>query len=153
MLQDSVSPNNEDVKSELLDLIREKKISSIQTMSSMIEKDHEDTLQILSELIEEGSLEGTIDENGRRFFNSSVKVSDAPVLSKHVEPEEPATRKTTKGKLGIIAGIGLIIVGEVIPREFLATYMLENLKIGLVFLGMAAFVGGLLYLSRSETPS
>ncbi|MHA1960400.1 MAG: hypothetical protein ACW99U_09225 [Candidatus Thorarchaeota archaeon] len=151
MLQNSAPQDKPKIRAQLLELVVDKRISSIQTISSMLELDYDVTLDMLSDLVSEGVLEGTIDESNGRFYSRNVEVSDAPVVPK---PEDVGTEapKSSMGKYGVLSGIALIIVGELIPAELLSLVMLEDIKIGFIFLGMAAFLGGLFYLSRPDPP-
>jgi hypothetical protein len=151
MLQNSAPQDKPETRTQLQELVVDKKISSIQTLSSMLELDYDATVNLLSDLVTEGVLEGTVDESSGRFFSGTVEVSEGPIVPTPEEVSAEAS-SSSRGKYGVLSGIALIIIGELIPRELLSVLMLEDIKIGFVFLGMAAFIGGLFYLSRDETP-
>ena len=83
MVIDHKSINNDDLKTRLYDTVAVGKVSSLEMISNLTELDEELVREAIEELVNEGSLEGTFTADGKRFFLSDVKTSDAPVAATH----------------------------------------------------------------------
>jgi hypothetical protein len=151
MVVDSAHNEFVDVKTQVYRVVSDHKISSLQMISHMIGETEESTRSALKELIDEGSLDGTLTNDGNRFFLSDVKVSDAPIAGKH-EEYVIRHRDTRIGKAVFVSGVTMMI-GGFIARGFMTVLpIMEHIGSSVVLLGMAVLAAGWLQVSRSMPP-
>jgi hypothetical protein len=151
MVVDSVPDEFPDLKIQVYRAVSEQKISSLQMISQMIGETEDATRYALQELIDEGSLDGVLTEDGTRFFLSEVKVSDAPIAGTH---EEYAInhRDTRVGKAVFLSGIAVMIGGFIARGLMTVLPVMEHVGSSIVLLGMAVLAAGWLQVSRSMPP-
>lgn len=138
-----------DLKQTVEQLIEVHKYSSITEISEKLEIDEDSTRELIQDLIEDGSLEGRIDESGSRFFSSNVKVSTAPSLPSgpDIEVQRP---DLGNGKYGLVAGFVLFIISEVLPDFSIGFLAMEDLRGILIIISLAIIIASLMFLSRKE---
>jgi len=138
-------------KEPLVKLIVDLNISAIVTMSEKLDVAPEEIIKLIDELISEGRIYGTITEDGKRFFKSDAKVSDAPVIERSQTMPEFLSYNTRPGY--VIAIIGAIILGVGAMVNSYATDAAEQNFAAILFLfGLLILFGGLYLVARRKTP-
>ncbi|MFX1482185.1 MAG: hypothetical protein ACFFCP_03245 [Promethearchaeota archaeon] len=153
MIIDQSSSQPIDLKNRLCQIILEDKISSIERLSRLVGVDMEETRSVLGELVRDGSLNGSITEDGLRFFLSDVKVSDAPVAAPADLGPKFENTDTRIPKLIFISGIIIIVIGYIL-RSFVALgELIENVGGAVILVGLAVLIAGWLMFSKANPPS
>jgi hypothetical protein len=135
----------------LLELILKENLSAIATLANRLSTEPEEVRKLIQDLLRKGELNGSLTEDGKRFFKSSIRVSSAPVI--HRDEEQPAflTYNTKPGK--ILATIGFFILAcGVVVNSFAADIVQQNIAVVLILIGLLAFLIGLYLIARRETP-
>ena len=135
---------------ELVEFIESNKISSIQMIASRLGLEEENVRQRLIELMNDGLIEGTLTEDGSRFFLASVKVSDAPAIRSNTETIVIEYPDTSMGKYTALAGLASIIGGFILRGLSGLMETLANIGAASILLGIALLAGGWLYISRKQ---
>ena len=151
MAIDNAPTGNVDLKAQVYRAVAQQKISSLDKIAQIVGSSEDLTREAIVDLMAEGSLQGSMTEDGRRFFLSNVKVSDAPVAIKHEEYKiaEPDTRL---GKTVFAGGIATMIAGFVLRGLLTINPVLEHVGAGVLLIGMVILVAGWLHVSRSIPP-
>ena len=151
MAIDNAPTGNVDLKAQVYQAVAQQKISSLDKIAQIVGSSEDLTREAIVDLMAEGSLQGSMTEDGRRFFLSNVKVSDAPVAIKHEEYKiaEPDTRL---GKTVFAGGIATMIAGFVLRGLLTINPVLEHVGAGVLLIGMVILVAGWLHVSRSIPP-
>ena len=152
MVVDQTSQYNNDLKHRLHDLIALDKISSIEMISEQIEADEETTREWLHELVEEGSISGTLSEDGTRFFTSELKVSTAPIVPHEEHISQRKFIKSYHAKLLAITGIIMLILGTIVRELRTIDFRFDNVGIAIYFIGLGIMVVGWILISRANPP-
>lgn len=140
-----------DKKSELVMLVNKENVSAIRILGDRLEISPEEVLEIIEELLATGAIEGSLTDDGERFYKSEIKLSDAPVIPSG--PQTPSFLKfdTRPGIITSIVGFVIIILGLILNSNVFFTLELDFGAI-IIFLGMFILVLGMYCLSRRETP-
>ena len=138
-------------KSQLIKLIQTENISAIVTMSEKLKVDPEDVIIIINELLSSGVLQGSITEDGSRFFKSTVKVSAAPVIQRDDELPKFLSYNTRPGKFTAVIGF-LILAGGVIFNAFASNIEEQNFATIFILIGLLVLLVGLYLIARRGTP-
>jgi hypothetical protein len=138
-----------DKKQELVRLVNEENVSAILLLADMLELTNDEVRALIEESLSEGSIKGSITDDGQRFFKSDVSVSEAPVIRS--EDSLPAFMEfdTRPGRIAAIIGLIIIAIGVV------TFSVLGQQDVGaiIVFAGVFVMFSGMFYLSRRKTPS
>ena len=138
-------------KEMLVSLVAEHNVSAIITMSEKLKIEPEEVVELVNELLSEGKLQGTITEDGSRFFRSNVKVSDAPIIEREEKLPEFLTYDTRPGYTISILG-AIVLVGGALVSRFASDITEQDFGAGLFMIGLFILFGGLYLLSKSKTP-
>ncbi len=140
-------------KSELLaKLILEESISAIAVLSERTGLKTDEVVEMIAELKSKGRLNGSLTEDGSRFFKSTVKVSDARVIPREEKLPEFLSYNTKPGKVTAIVGLLILVSGAVIT--VLASDIEEqNFAAVLILIGLLVFLLGLYLIARRGSPS
>ena len=140
-----------DSKSQLVNLVIEHNVSAIITMSEKLKIEPEAVIEMINELLSEGKLQGTISEDGARFFRSDAKVSDAPVIPREEEHPDFLSYDTRPGYAIAIIGAIILIGGGII--SIYATDTTEQDFAAILFMvGLLILFTGLYLVTRRDTP-
>jgi hypothetical protein len=138
-----------DKKQELVKLVNEENVSAIVILADMLDLTNDEVRMLIEESLSEGTILGSITEDGQRFFKSEISVSEAPVV--HGEAAPPAFMEfdTRPGFATIIIGIVVIAIGVIVGT------VLAQQDTGpiIIFVGVFIMFSGLYWLSRRKTPS
>ena len=151
MAIDNAPTGNVDLKAQVYQVVAEHKISSLHKIAQMVGSSEDLTREAIGDLMAEGSLHGSMTEDGNRFFLSDVKVSDAPVAIKH-EEYEIAQPDTRLGKTVFVSGIATMITGFILRGLLTINPVLEHVGAGVLLIGMVILVAGWLHVSRAIPP-
>lgn len=149
MVQSIVDNNKTDIHGRLVELIQGN-VSSVEFISEELGLTEEETGTILTELILDGTIKGSLTEDGSRFFRSDTKKSTLPqgVIEQDYELKYPDTRL---GKIVTIVGLAMFIVGQFFPNAtWGAGDTLADIGSSIVIFGLAVFIGGLFLISRQS---
>ena len=136
---------------KLVSLVVELNVSAIVTLSEKLEIEPEAVIEMINELISDGKLQGTITEDGKRFFRSDAKVSDAPVIEREDTIPEFLSYNTRPGYIVAIIGAVILVSGGIVNLNA-ADAVEQNFAAGLFLLGLAVLFAGLYYVARRNTP-
>lgn len=136
---------------KLVSLVVELNVSAIVTLSEKLEIEPEAVIEMINELISDGKLQGTITEDGKRFFRSDAKVSDAPVIEREDTIPEFLSYNTRPGYIVAIIGAVILVSGGIVNVNA-ADAVEQNFAAGLFLLGLAVLFAGLYYVARRNTP-
>ena len=140
-----------DMKNQLLHLIVNENVSAIEILVDRLEISSDEVNGLIDELIEEGRLTGTRTEDGRRFFKSEVKLSDAPTIEREDMPPDFLTYNSRPPI--IIAIIGFIVIGAgFVINAFATDFSEQNFAAILILIGLLITMAGLYCLSQRKTP-
>jgi hypothetical protein len=138
-------------KETLVKLIVELNISAIVTMGEKLEVAPEEVNELINELVSEGKLQGTITEDGKRFFRSNAKVSDAPVIEREKTLPEFLSYNTRPGY--VIAIIGAIVLGGgAIVNSYATDAAGQNIAAAVFLIGLLILFVGLYLVAMRKTP-
>ncbi|TFH10042.1 MAG: hypothetical protein E4H14_03350 [Candidatus Thorarchaeota archaeon] len=139
-------------KEMVVNLIVKRNVSAIITLSEKLEIETEAVIELINELISEGKLQGTFTEDGKRFFRSDAKVSDAPVIEREDIMPEFLSYNTKPGY--VIAIIGALILGGGAIVNIYATDATEYDFAAILFLiGILILFTGLYLVAKRNPPS
>jgi hypothetical protein len=153
MIISKSSPNPFDLKSRLLHIITNGKISSLDYISSLTGTDVSRLRSILEELVDEGTLEGAFTEDGQRFFLSDIKVSSAPLAPTQDEGYSVKKADTKHGKVVLISGLVMMSAGYIARGLTTISALMESIGSAVIMIGLAVLVGGWLMITRADPPS
>ncbi len=139
-------------KEMLLDLILKHNVSAIVTLSEKTKTNPEEVIEMLSELVTEGRLHGSLTEDATRFFRSDAKVSAAPVIPRQDKEPEFLKYNTRPGYAIAIVG-ALILVGAISVNIYAADQTEQDFGAVLFLVGLAILFAGLLLVAKRKTPS
>ncbi|MBN2230069.1 MAG: hypothetical protein JW779_10825 [Candidatus Thorarchaeota archaeon] len=141
----------EDKKQLLIQIIMEENVSAIVTMGERLGIDPDDVITMIGNLVSEGRLNGTLTEDKVRFFKSSVKVSEAPVIPREDKPPSFLNYNTKPGKLTALIGFIIIAAGLVV-NSFATTIEEANFAAIVIFFGLLVLFAGLYFIARRNSP-
>lgn len=150
MLTETEANAQVQLKDDLVELIETFKLSSISMIASRLNLDEDGVRSRLNYLIAEGAIQGTLTEDGSRFFLSDVRVSDAPIIrpnDQSIAIEQPDTKV---GKYVAFAGLASIIAGAVMRGLGGIMESLGNIGASAILLGIVLLAGGWLYISQKQ---
>ncbi|MBN2230943.1 MAG: hypothetical protein JW779_15265 [Candidatus Thorarchaeota archaeon] len=153
MVIDQTVSNYEDVRIKLYQSVVQGKISSLELISQMNEMDEDSVRQLLQELIDEGTIEGNITEDGKRFFLADAKVSDAPIILKHYSEPEIGKVNTKTAKILLLTGFLMMVAGSILRGLIIIHVGMENAGVALFMIGLVVLTAGWIQFSRSNPPS
>lgn len=140
------------MKDRLIDLIMIENVSAIETMANELKTTSEEVIELLNKLVESGDLSGVLTQDGKRFFKSTVKLSDAPRIERKETPPSFMTFNTRPAIATATVGFLLIAAG-VIVNAFAADIVEQNFAAVLILFGLIILMSGLYCLSRRKTPA
>lgn len=141
-----------DKKDELIDLVLMQNVSGIQIFADRLQITTEEVIELINELLEEGKLNGTLTEDGSRFFKSDVKLSAAPTIERDDVPPSFLSFNTRPAITIVILGF-IIIVSGLVVNAFAFDVIEQNFAAVLIFVGLMIILSGLYYISQRKTPS
>jgi hypothetical protein len=153
MIISNPSSNSVDLKSRLLHIITNEKISSLNMISSLTETDESQIRSILEELVNEGALEGAFTEDGQRFFLSDIRVSSAPLAPTQDEGYSVKKADTRHGSIVLISGIVMMIAGYIARGRTTIFALMDSIGSAVVMIGFVMLIGGWLMITRADPPS
>lgn len=139
-------------KSDLIELVNKENVSAIRIMADRLDIEPDEVRTLIEESLSEGTLVGSMTEDGERFFKTEFKLSDAPVIHSEVKAPEflefdvrPGIAISIIGFVTIVFGIFInTITMDIIEQDFGAI---------VVFVGIIILFSGLFCLSRRKTPA
>jgi hypothetical protein len=151
MAIDHNSMEYQDLRSKLNEVVSTDRISSLEIISGYVGLDQNTTRELLRELVEEGRIEGNLSEDGARFFLSSIRLSEAPVIP-HNDIVRSNEVNTKPAKIIALIGIAMIVTGSVM-RSLAGLYQnLENAGVAIFMIGLIIVTIGWIQISRNNPP-
>jgi len=141
-----------DKKEKLVSLIMKHNVSAIAILSEKLELHEEAVIELINELVSENELHGVISEDGKRFFSSNAKVSDAPVIHRDDKMPEFLSYDTRPGKVIAIIGF-IVLIGAGLILNYANDMTEENFGAGLFLVGLVIFLAGLYLVTKKDTPA
>jgi len=142
-----------DLKERLVHLVTANDLSSVQMMSSKLGIPEEEVRIILTELTQEGTLNGYLTEDGKRYFKHDAKVSEAPVIQGREDVPDFMKFDTRPGKIAALFGMVVAVIGAYGLMISGNNLQIENFGAVLTLIGVAVTIAGFYYLSMRKTPS
>jgi len=132
-------------------LIKDANLSSIEVMSEELGVNQEEVRMMLHELLEQGVLRGRITEDGIRFFQDGLRVSEQPSVS--VKEKEPRLLKysTKPGRYVAEAGLAVVVISYLSIVIFHGNIDVENIAVGMILVGLLLLAAGCYYVGRRKT--
>ena len=153
MVIDHNSPNQDELKSRLYETVALGKVSSLEVISNLAGLDEELIHESIEAFVKEGTLKGSFAEDGRRFFLSNIKTSDAPIADTLDCGYEIKKVNTMSAKLVVLTGIIMLAAGQIM-RSLVAIHPgMENGGVAIFMLGMVVLMAGWYQFSRLNPPS
>ena len=141
-----------DKKDELIDLVMNQNVSGIQILADRLKISTEEVIELINELLEDGKLNGTLTEDGSRFFKSDVKLSAAPTIEREDAPPSFMDFNVKPAIATAVLGVIIIVFGLVI-NAITIDVVEQNFAAVLIFVGLMVLLAGLYIISRRNTPS
>lgn len=138
-------------KEKLVNLVIEHNVSAITILSETLKLDPEAVIELINELLSENELHGVLSVDGKRFFRSDAKVSDAPVIHRDDTMPEFLSYDTRPGKTIAIIGF-LVIIGGALVGSNATDVTEENFGAVLFLVGLVIFLSGLYLVTKRDTP-
>ena len=136
-------------KQELVRLVNEENVSAIVLLADMLDLTNDEVRALIEESMKEGSIKGSLTDDGQRFFKSEIIVSEAPVIRSDDSLPDFMTFDTRPGRITSIIGLIIVAIGVVI----FSGLGLQDLGAIIVFVGVFVLFSGLFCLSRRKTPT
>ncbi len=142
----------DDKQSKIQDLVNKENVSSTLIIADRLGVTHEEAITLLKKSLDSGKIQGSLTEDGSRFYKSDVKLSDAPVIP--TVDERPGFMKFNT-RPGIISSVlGFIVIAFGVIVYILATDIVEqDFGVVLIFFGIVILIVGLYYLAQRKTPA
>jgi len=141
------------MKERLVHLVTVDDLSSIQMMSSKVGIPQEEVRTLLTELTQEGTLNGHLTEDGERYFKHDAKVSEAPVIDRIEDVPDFMKFNIRPGQIAAIFGLIVAVIGAYALMTAGDNLQMENFGAVLTLIGVAIIMAGSFYLSMRKTPS
>lgn len=139
-------------KRDLVTLVNEKHISAVQIMANRLGIEEDEVRNLLTQLIEEGLLNGHITEDGSRFYRSNMKVEITPESVEEEYVPEFMKYNTKPGKLVAYVGFMVMVFGGIIYFLSAANLYYQNIGMVLLLFGLIALLVGGYWIGRRKTP-
>jgi hypothetical protein len=139
-------------KNELIHLILNENVSAIEILVDELFMSSDEVIELINTLLETGELNGTLTEDGLRFFKSEVKLSDAPAIERDEKPPGFLFFNTKPAFVTVIIGF-IVLAGGLIINAFAGNFTEQSIASILIFLGLMILICGLYCLSQRKTPS
>ena len=153
MVIDHKTLNHDDLKSRLYETVALGKVSSLEMISNLTGLEEELVREAIEELVKDGTLKGSFAADGKRFFLSNAKTSDAPVADTLDTVHEIKKPDTLGAKLIALTGV-IMLVGGQIMRSLIEIHPgLDNAGTAIFMLGMVVLMVGWYQFSRLNPPS
>ena len=141
------------IRERLVHLVIVRELSAVQMMSTELGIPQEEVRILLTELTQEGTLNGHLTEDGERYFKHDVKVSEAPVIDRREDPPEFMKFDERPGQVAAIFGLIVAVIGTYRLMTAGGDIDTESFGAILMFIGVAVILAGCYYLSMRKTPS
>ncbi len=141
------------MREKLVHLITVDDLSSVQMFSSKLGISQEEVRILLTELTQEGTLDGYLTEDEERYFRHDAKVSEAPVIHRKESIPDFMKFDTRPGRIAAIFGLALATIGAYGLMNAGDNLEMENISAVLTLIGVVVTIAGAFYLTMRKTPS
>ena len=141
------------MREKLVHLITVDDLSSVQMFSSKLGISQEEVRILLTELTQEGTLDGYLTEDEERYFRHDAKVSEAPVIHRKESIPDFMKFDTRPGRIAAIFGLALAVIGAYGLMNAGDNLEMENFSAVLTLIGVVITIAGAFYLTMRKTPS
>ncbi len=139
-------------KEDLVTLVKDKHISSIQIMADRLGIQEDGVRDLLGQLRDEGLLEGHFTEDGSRFFRSDVNVEATPESVEEEYVPEFMQYNTKPGRIVAYIGLMVMVLGGIIYYLSAGNLYYQNIGMLLLGFGLIILLPGLYWIGRRKTP-
>jgi hypothetical protein len=136
----------------LAHMVKDENLSSIEVMSDELGVSQDELRTMLHELVEQGALKGRITEDGMRFFQDVVRVSEQPLIPMKEKEPEFLKFNTKPGRYAAEAGLAIIVISYLTLAIFRGNLDVENVAVGMILAGLLLMMTGCYYIGRRKTP-
>jgi hypothetical protein len=141
------------IREKLVHLVIVRDLSSVQMMSTELGTPEEKVRILLTELTQEGTLDGHLTEDGARYFKHDVKVSEAPTIDRKEHVPEFMKFDERPGQVAAIIGLVITVIGTYGLMTAGGNIDMESFGAIVMFIGVAIILAGCCYISMRKTPS
>ena len=141
------------IRERLVHLVIVRELSSVQMMTTELGIPQEEVRILLTELTQEGTLNGHLTEEGARYFKHDVKVSEAPVIDRREDLPEFMKFDERPGQVAAFFGLIVAVIGAYGLMTAGGNLDMESFGAILMLIGVAVILAGCYYLSMRKTPS
>ncbi len=152
MVVDNTSHSYNDTKLKLHDLVSIYKMSSIEMISEQIGLDEETTKEYLQELVEEGSISGSISADGTRFFLSGITISSTPTVPHEEIPMVTGFHSSRQALAITLTGLIMIIAGSITRGLASIDFRFDNVGTAVFMMGLLILIVGWVLYSKANPP-
>ena len=139
-------------RDELMHLVMNENVSAIEILVTRLGLTSDEVIKVINELLDSGELKGTLTEDGKRFFKSDVKLSQAPTIERTIAPPTFVGFNTKPALATALVGF-LIIAGGVVVNANAADVTEQNFAAILILVGLFITIAGLYCVSQRPTPA
>ncbi|MHA2395493.1 MAG: hypothetical protein ACXAC0_02220 [Candidatus Thorarchaeota archaeon] len=139
-------------KDELIHLIMNDNVSAIETIVNELTMSSDEVIELINTLLETEELNGTLTEDGQRFFKRDVTLSEAPTIESEHTPPSFMTFNTRPARVIVFIGVNVIVCG-VLANAFSSNTVEQNFAAAIILFGLLITFSGLYCISRRKTPS
>ena len=141
-----------DKEEQLVYLIQERDVSSIQVLSGRLKLNEDEVVSLIKRLQNSGELRGTLTPDHQRFFKSDARPSAAPSVPREEKPPDFLQFNPRPGQYVAILGFAILATGVGIMFSAGTNLEQENLGTVIMLFGTAIMLSGCYYLGRRKTP-
>jgi hypothetical protein len=142
----------QELRTKLHDIVSVAKISSVEMICEQTGIDEDSARTLLQDLVNAQVVSGRFSEDGKRFFLSDVKISDAPVISREERNLEIKKTNTKTAKLIGLGGFFTLILGWILRGLTGIHQGMENAGVALFMIGFVVMTVGWIQCSRFNPP-
>lgn len=140
-------------REKLVHLITVDDLSSVQMFSGELGISQEEVRILLTELTQEGTLNGYLTEDGERYFKRDAEISKAPVIPRKEDVPDFMKFDTRPGKIAAVFGLALAAIGFYGLMTAGDNLQMENYGAALTLIGAVITMAGAFYLSMRKAPT
>jgi hypothetical protein len=142
----------QNLRTKLHEIVSGTRISSVDMICEQTGIDEDSVKTLLQHLVDDNTIKGCFSDDGKRFFLSDIKISDAPIILREEKNLEDKTTSTNGAKLVALIGFIAIVLGWILQQLTSIHQGMENAGVALVMVGLVIMTAGCIQFSRYNPP-